>query len=217
VGQQYLVLKERLGGQFKGPNRDKLVSGLSLSDGGVYDNMATEPVWKDAATVLVSDCGAPFQYEIGKVPWRALLRYSSALSRQSDSLRIRMLQAVWNDTAAPRAFDGTRWHIAAGATDKSASLPGRVGYSENLAVSSIATIRTDLDAFSEAEMSILENHGYCNADYQLRLKVPALVGSAPITPTPPYAEWIDEQKAKDALRDSGKRFTLRRLLTDLLS
>jgi NTE family protein len=204
-----------VGGKFKGPNRDRLVSGLSLSDGGVYDNMATEPVWKDAATVLVSDCGAPFQYEVGQVPWRTLLRYSSALSRQSDSLRIRMLQTVWSDTAEAPAFNGTRWHIAAGATDKSAPLPGRVGYKETLAKSSIATIRTDLDAFSEGEMSILENHGYCNADYQLRLKMPALVGNSP--PVPPYADWMDEQKAKDALRDSGKRFTLRRLLTDLLS
>jgi len=209
--------KALVGGHFHGPNRDELVSELSLSDGGLYDNMAIEPVWKHAATVLVSDCGAPFQFEAGKQPWRTLLRYSSVLCRQTESLRIRMLQTVWSETAATRAFDGTRWHIASGVSNKSAALPGAVGYGEDFAKNSVAMIRTDMDAFSEAEMSVLENHGYCNADFQLQDKVPELVCNTPSAPIPPYAEWMDEEKAKDALRDSGKRFTVTRLLNDLVS
>jgi NTE family protein len=209
--------KALVGGNFHGPNRDELVRRLALSDGGVYDNMATEPLWKHAATMLVSDCGAPFQYAVGKEPWRTLLRYSSVLSRQTESLRIRMLQAVWNDTAAARAFNGTRWHIASGVSNKSVSLPGGIGYSEDLAKRLIAIIRTDLDAFSDGEMSVLENHGYCNSDYQLRVKVPELVGNTLTAPVPPYENWMDEAKARKALRDSAKRFTVSRLLTDLMS
>lgn len=34
-----------------------LARSIALTDGGVYDNMAIEPVWKKAGTILVSDYG----------------------------------------------------------------------------------------------------------------------------------------------------------------
>lgn len=205
-----------VGGEFKGANRARLVNRLALTDGGVYDNMALEPVWKRAATVLVSDCGAPFQYEAEDQPWRTLLRYPSVLSRQTESLRIRILYSVWSKAAGERAYDGTRWRLAAGASARSESLPGRIGYGEAMAKTSIARIRTDLDAFSVGEMCVLENHGYCNADYQLRSEMAGLVGAAPPAAVAPYPEWMDEAKARGALRESAHRFTVKRLWNDLI-
>src|SRR5262249_50770363 len=35
---------------------------LLLTDGGVYDNLGLETVWKRLKTLLVSDAGAPFDY-----------------------------------------------------------------------------------------------------------------------------------------------------------
>lgn len=209
--------KRLVKGKFKGRDWDKLVRKLALSDGGVYDNMATEPIWKKAATVLVSDCGAPFDYAPSKAPWRTILRYPSVLPKQTQSLRIRILESTWNEVATMRPYDGTRWHLASGKSAGSTPLAGGVGYSEELAKDRIAAIRTDLDAFSEGEMSVLENHGYCNADYRLRSKVPELVGNAPPAAIPPYAAWMDDERARDALRNSAKRFTPGRILNDLLS
>jgi NTE family protein len=186
---------------------------VALTDGGVYDNMAIEPVWKEAATVLVSDCGAPFSYVEGRPPWRTLLRYNEVLSRQTQSLRVRSLQAVWRRKPAERAYNGARWHLASG---KSAKSPAdSVGYSEGLAEREICSIRTDMDNFSDGEMSILENHGYHNADYRIRYEVPEILQVVPSDVVTPYPEWMDEEKARAALRYSHRRFVPSRLMREL--
>jgi NTE family protein len=43
------------GGKATGPEADECRSRIRLSDGGVYDNMGLEPVWKNAETLLASD------------------------------------------------------------------------------------------------------------------------------------------------------------------
>ncbi|MDP9350679.1 MAG: patatin-like phospholipase family protein, partial [Chloroflexota bacterium] len=48
--------------------REQLVRNLRLTDGGVYDNMGLEPVWKTHRTVLVSDGGATFDPQLDKGP-----------------------------------------------------------------------------------------------------------------------------------------------------
>jgi NTE family protein len=198
----------------KSRKRRKVLEKLSLSDGGIYDNMGLEPVWIKAATVLVSDGGAPFDYAVGKPPFRTLLRYASVISKQTQSLRIRMLNGAWNAKPGCGAYDGTRWHLASGKSSKPQrnSPPSSVGYSEDFAKTRIAMIRTDLDSFSEGEMSILENHGYCNADYRLRRSVPQCVPRDAPAPVPPYPEWMDEKKAEDTLRVSDRRFVAGRMI-----
>lgn len=62
---------ELVDGKYRGPNRDQLVEGIGLSDGGVYDNLGLEPVWKGHAVILVSDGGAVFEPEAKKgLFWR---------------------------------------------------------------------------------------------------------------------------------------------------
>ena len=80
-------------GRVPGQLGDRLRSRLSLSDGGVYDNMGLEPVWKDHACVLISDCGAPFEFAASRNPLRRLMRYTSVVMNQARSLRSRMFFA----------------------------------------------------------------------------------------------------------------------------
>jgi NTE family protein len=58
-------------GEFRGEAAGRLRRRLALSDGGVYDNMGLEPVWKSHQYVLVSDCGAPFEFHAGGSPLRS--------------------------------------------------------------------------------------------------------------------------------------------------
>jgi hypothetical protein len=58
-------------------------------------------------------------------------------------------------------------------------------YSKELAEKYIAAIRTDLDSFSEAEASILENHGYWLADAAIKTHVSTLYPTnAPVAKSP---------------------------------
>jgi predicted acylesterase/phospholipase RssA len=121
-----------------------LIPFLSLSDGGVYDNIGLEPVWKDHSYVFVSDCGAPFEFQFAKTP--------------------------------------------------------------------IRRIRTDLDAFTPAEMCVLENHGYLLAEASLRRRVPELIPAGAWVAAVPHPDCMEEDKVRRVLSHSHKRVSLRRML-----
>ena len=195
-------------GDYQKPDRAEILSRVHLSDGGVYDNMGLEPVWKKSNLVLISDCGAPFSFRIGETPWSRLLRYTSVLTKQTAALRMR---AFFADIHF-KQFDGTHWSLTQalppGTPPPHGSLPG---YSLNLVQDVIANIRTDLDSFSEAEQFVLENHGYIVADHAIRKYLPQLMPPASPPAAAPHPEWLDEAKVRAALKDSSKRFSLRRL------
>lgn len=182
---------------------------VQLSDGGVYDNMGLEPVWKDWTHVLISDCGAPFEFRTDTSPLRRLLRYTAVITSQTRALRLR---SFFSDTNAGR-YHGAYWSLASGVTPSAAAAgePGFVGYSQELTDDVLERIRTDLDAFSEAEMCVLENHGYWSAERSIRKHDPELIPAGAPAPASPYPEWIDEMKVRRELRDSHKRVSLRRL------
>jgi len=76
-----------------GPERERAIARLRLTDGGVYDNLVLEPVWKTHPRVLVSDGGGTFENEPdGGVFWR-LSRYVSITGRQALAVRKRWLLA----------------------------------------------------------------------------------------------------------------------------
>jgi NTE family protein len=53
--------KELQGGKAVGGSvRDQSIRGLTFTDGGVYDNLGLEPLWKNHEVVLASDGGALF-------------------------------------------------------------------------------------------------------------------------------------------------------------
>ena len=176
---------------------------VRLSDGGLYDNLGLEPVWKTHRTVLVSDGGAVF----GSVSDGGLLarigRYIDIVDHQALALRKRWLISSFLD----RTMDGTYWGIGS-ATGNYPS--GGPGYSKELAVDVIASIRTDLDAFSPAEAAVLENHGYALAASAVAAHLSDLVAPDAPPAAAPHPEWTDEEKVRVSLEKSWKRRLLGR-------
>lgn len=177
--------------------REECIRNLRLTDGGNYDNMGLEPVWKRHEIVLVSDGGATFDFEGDSNLFDRVLRYSAITDSQARALRKRWLISsfIREDLA------GAYWGIA-GAVE-SYGRPQGPGYSKELARDVIAEIRTDLDAFSEAEAKILENHGYLLADAAIRRHMPRFAAEA--AAEAPHPEWLDKERVRAALKSSHRR------------
>jgi NTE family protein len=200
-------------GKYQRSDRARILAKLALSDGGVYDNMGLEPVWEAANYLLVSDCGAPFDFRVGETPLRRLLRYTSVVTSQTRALRVRMLFEDWNEKEPCKRNSGTYWRLAAGLEeDTQKRFPAAQGYSQLLVDDVLSRVRTDLDAFTEAEKSVLENHGYFNADYKIRRWLPQLPAPDAPAAAAPYPQWMDEARVRHALRHSHKRISLTRVL-----
>lgn len=175
-----------------------------LTDGGTYDNTGVEAVWEDHATILVSDGGGTFDTR-WRSSWLWRLRRYPAIA----NARVRVVQKRWL-FASFRAdvFDGAIWGIDEPKWDQQdIDLPET--YPRDLVEGVIAQIRTDLDAFSEAEQKVLENHGYLMAEAAVRALTPDLPHrDAPVSV--PYPEWMDPDRVRDALADSDQRRLLGR-------
>ena len=175
-----------------------------LTDGGTYDNTGVEAVWEDHATILVSDGGGTFDTR-WRNSWLWRLRRYPAIA----NARVRVVQKRWL-FASFRAdmFDGTIWGIDEPKWDQ--QVPDlAASYPRDLIETFIAQIRTDLDAFTEGEQKILENHGYLTAEAAIRARTPALPQrDAPVSV--PYPEWMDPERVRDALANSDKRRLLGR-------
>lgn len=86
------------------------------------------------------------------------------------------------------------------------------GYSPELVGGTIAAVRTDLDAFGEAEQSVLENHGYLVADAALRKRGLAAAGGIEAgPPEPPHPRWMSERRVREELQASSRRTPLGRI------
>ncbi len=179
--------------------RKALIETLRLSDGGVYDNLGLEPVWKDHAAVLVSDGGAPFRAEPATTVIRQLSRYVGIAGNQAAALRKRWLIS----NLETDVIEGTYWGIGSSVSRYPSAQTE--GYSKDLAANLISRIRTDLDGFSDAEMKVLENHGYTLAATALRVHTPSLLPPTPPPASIPHPEWMDIDRVKEALADSHKR------------
>jgi NTE family protein len=188
--------------QMKGGNARKctdfarLIAGLRLSDGGVYDNMGLEPVWKSAQTLLVSDGGSPFGFEPDRGLFPRLLRYLTVTNNQARAVRKRWLIASFQDGTLNGSYWGVNGHLSSYSQKGGYQAPS--GYSDDFVDTVIAPLRTDLNPFSDVENAVLQNHGYLLAEAAIQRHLPTLIK----TPAPlqiPYPEWMDEAKARQAL------------------
>ncbi|MDB4874668.1 MAG: putative esterase of the alpha-beta hydrolase superfamily [Gemmatimonadetes bacterium] len=195
---------ELIGGAARGPEADQCRDRIRLSDGGVYDNMGLEPVWKNAETLLVSDAGGPFELSRDRGTIADIKRYPDIMGNQALALRKRWLIASFEKAGGPGSapgLTGTYWDT--GLYRARYANGDSLGYSKEIA-SLISHIRTDLDAFSDGEARILENHGYLIADIALEVRVPSLYVDAP-KPIIPYPEWMAESRVREALEGSSTR------------
>ena len=186
--------------------REKCMGGLRLTDGGNYDNMGLEPVWKSHEFVLVSDGGGPFEFTPDRgLKWR-IFRYADIVQNQARALRRRWLITSFTTTnpdTGRRVMEGTYWGVSSA---RSRYVPNDAqGYSKDIARRLIANIRTDLDTFSDGERAVLENHGYFLADVAIARHVGPLMPDPAPPLAPPHSDWLDEGKVEKALKDSNKR------------
>lgn len=187
------------GGSYQEPDRDELVGDIDLSDGGMFDNLGLEPVWRDHAVVLVSDAAPSFKPEpdVGWL-WSAL-RQGVILLEQATEVRKRWLVSDF----IRGELQGAYWGIASKPSSYGHEPPPGA-YSAQLIRDFIAPIRIDLDVFSPGEIAVLENHGYLMAEIALRQHGRVLVDADWNEAQVPYPDWMDEERATGALRSSGK-------------
>jgi NTE family protein len=194
-----------------GEEREPLVRGSKdarhgshLTDGGTFDNNGVEAVWEDARVILVSDGGGTFDTRWRDF-WLWRLRRYPAIT---DS-RTRVLQKRWLFASArAHVLDTAIWGLAEPEWwrhDEELV----TSYPEDLILDVISQVRTDLDAFSDAECKVLENHGYFMAEAAIRVLLPDIVRHDSLE-SAPHPEWMDPDRVRNALADSSERRILGR-------
>jgi len=193
-----------------GAERDKLVQKMRLSDGGVYDNLGYEPVWKGDNILLVSDGGAPFAYQTNSTVLGRALRSLMVINKQSGALRKRWLL----DNFVSGRKQGVYWGVSGSVSSYEDKHGGTQadprGYAKELAEDLISRIRTDLNGFTPAEIGVLENHGYMLADRAVQCHLPQLTTVPNASLTLPHPQWTEPEEIAHALRHSHKRLVLKR-------
>jgi NTE family protein len=146
--------------------RRPFTTDLVLSDGGVYDNMGIEPIWKNCGTVLVSDAGQKISPdEEPAEDWgRHILRVLDLVDNQVRSLRKR--QVVGSFVAGLRK--GAYWGARTDISDYQLSDALPCPYDATLR---IAATPTRLTSMNEATQQRLINWGYAVCDAGMRKHV----------------------------------------------
>jgi len=148
---------------------------IKLSDGGVYDNLGLETVWRSCRTVLISDGGGQAADDDDPpADWpRQILRVLKVIDNQVRELRKR--QAVGSYRAGLR--DGTYWGIRSAVADYGLADPLPFDPDEGAA---LAATPTRLRAVAPAVQERLVDWGYVMCDTALRKWLPALGGARPV-------------------------------------
>ncbi len=147
---------------------------IKLSDGGVYDNLGLETVWRSCRTVLISDGGGQAADDADPpADWpRQILRVLKVIDNQVRELRKR--QAIGSYRAGLRA--GTYWGIRSAVADYGLADPLEFGGGE---AGELAATPTRLRALAPAVQERLVDWGYVICDTALRRWLPALGGERP--------------------------------------
>jgi NTE family protein len=143
--------------------KDPYNSRVVLTDGGVYDNMGLETVWKRYDTVLVSDGGGKMQPEPEPhEDWaRHAYRVLDLVDNQVRSLRKRQVIGAFQNGQRKGAYWGIRTDIAE--YGDAAALPCPVERT-----TALANIATRLQRMEPGIQEQLINWGYAVCDAALR-------------------------------------------------
>ena len=80
------VARQLKGGKATSSERQQALADFRLSDGGVYDNLGVEPIWKSHAVALVSDGSGLFQGEADRGLFWRVRRYQGVQEEQARRL-----------------------------------------------------------------------------------------------------------------------------------
>jgi len=140
-----------------------MLSDISLSDGGVYDNLGLETVWKRYQTVLVSDAGVALGRNADPAgDWARLgMRVVDIIFGQVASLRTRQVIASFNAEERTGTYWGIRTDIA------NYQLPDALACPFDR-TTELAATPTRLCAFSDRLQERLINWGYAVCDAAVR-------------------------------------------------
>jgi NTE family protein len=175
---------------------------VTLTDGGVYDNLGIEPVYESHDAVLVSDAGMPLSLdETPQVHALArVIRSFNLIWNQVGTLRKRWLIDAHqsSDQNLVRAYWGLSSDVGHyGLSDA----PGYRGQSLEL----LKSVRTDLDPFGPGEIACLENHGYALANVAVLRWAHRLLPD-PVAPFRwPHPDFVDPAKVATALQGAAER------------
>ncbi|HUE69489.1 MAG TPA: patatin-like phospholipase family protein [Pirellulaceae bacterium] len=149
-----------------GPVDSPLRREAVLTDGGVYDNLGLEPIWKRYRTVLVSDAGRRMQDDLSPATdWaRHSRRLIDLLQSQISSLRRKQVVQSYRQGERLGAYWGIQTDIAKFQLPSALDCP----YEKTRA---IAAIDTRLAAMSERDQERLINWGYAVCDAAVRRHV----------------------------------------------
>lgn len=132
---------------------------LELADGGIYDNLGIETVWKRCNTILVSNAGDPFK-EMGDPPndWiQQLRRTVSMVHRQAENNRMRLLIALAKMDLRTVAL----WNLRGSVPAPGLALPKKEA---DLA----RNVDVRLRRLREDEATALLRHGYSMANASIK-------------------------------------------------
>lgn len=139
---------------------------ISLSDGGVYDNLGLQSTWNSCQRILVSDAGGHMGADSSPpTDWlRHLLRVLSVIDNQVRSLRKRQVIEAFQAETRTGMYVGIR----SDQTDypSAAQIPADPGVTRGL-----ADVPTRLDAMEPDLQEQLINWGYAICDTGLRAHV----------------------------------------------
>lgn len=136
---------------------------LRLTDGGVYDNLGLEPVWKRYRTILVSDGGRAMPGNpLPKSNWFSqALRVSDIALQQGIFLRQRVLRGLDRDGSRKVVS----WGIGEGVAVHGPDNP--LGFTE-AETKLAASVKTRLKRFPGPVQRTVMRAGYAHADAALR-------------------------------------------------
>ncbi len=205
----------------------------ALSDGGVWGNLGVSGrILRTARVLLVSDASYPLlpMSAAGARPFRLWLHRAIRVAQQRGDSALRY--QMWLSDALAQRYEV--WRISKTTNRPELGLPS-FEYSPRL-TERIATVRTDLDAFTQGEIAVLENHGYLRAASSMSWLLsrtrdetaiwgePADGGLGSLSSlarrsrqplvAPPHADFLEEDKCHSELVGSANRLlrfrTLRR-------
>ena len=177
---------------------------LYLTDGGVYDNMGMESLWKkfenelandnhkfkallrdDIDRVLISDAGAPlaYQHKPGKNWYSLTKRALDIVTDQARAVRKRWLI----DKFKRNELSGTYWGITTNIDNYRPLKPDAL-VRDNELTRGLRETKTRLTSFPDADKGKLINWGYALADAGMRKHVEDILVKLP-DPQWPFPEY----------------------------
>lgn len=122
---------------------------ITLTDGGVYDNLGANPVFRDRNALdyaLISDAGKPFEIEDRPTEWGSIVLKESIgiLMEQVRGLQFKRLELSEKANQKPKGL----WFSID--SKKGEAQPGDAAFA--------SAVRTNLKKLSDAEMTVLTRH-----------------------------------------------------------